>query len=155
MTRRLRIATYVALSLYVAFMLAVLLWPSPVDKPVSGQIREVINTAHSAGAPKNLGYTLIENVGNIALFVPLGALLAMLLPRPRRWLALAFGFLFACAIEITQGLLLPERTASWVDVVSNTIGTLIGLLLILGLHFLRRQWKRSVLQDSSRASPRV
>jgi glycopeptide antibiotics resistance protein len=121
----------VVLVAYGLVMLAVALWPSPVDQPVSGQIHDILDRAHDAGAPQAVGYSMVEFGGNVLLFVPLGLLLVAVLPPHRWWVAPLIGIAFSAAIETTQGLFLPERTASWLDLASNTIGALLGTAIAL------------------------
>lgn len=72
----------------------------------------------------------MEVVLNVLIMVPL-ALLGRLL-RPgyswRDWTAV--GFVLAASVELFQGLFLPERSASALDVVANTTG--VGLGAIVG-----------------------
>jgi glycopeptide antibiotics resistance protein len=66
-------------------------------------------------------------VGNIFLFLPLGAALCLLGLR-RRAIALT-AFCLSAAIEITQ-LFIPGRTTSTDDVLCNTLGAVVGFLLV-------------------------
>jgi VanZ family protein len=73
-------------------------------------------------------------VGNVVLFVPVGVLGWALL-RPARlplllaaaWV-IAVGVAFAFALQVAQ-IFVPARDAAWSDVVWNTAGLLLGLLL--------------------------
>jgi glycopeptide antibiotics resistance protein len=74
---------------------------------------------------------LLALAGNIAIFVPLGALFGL---RHVPWLrAITFGALLSISIEIAQ-LAVPGRTTSFDDVLLNTAGTALGF----GLAALRR-----------------
>jgi len=66
---------------------------------------------------------------NVAVFVPGPVLAALALPRvrPVRWALL--GLLASCLVETVQGLVLPARSATLVDVVANTLGACLGALL--------------------------
>ncbi len=64
---------------------------------------------------------------NVLLFVPLGAALAWAGERGRT--ALGTGALLSLGIEIAQ-LAIPGRDSSLSDVVSNTIGSLVGWLAV-------------------------
>lgn len=77
------------------------------------------------------GLTLVraEFVANIAMFVPLGVFLAILLPR-RRYLVFPIGFVATVIIETVQGLFLMSRSDSVLDILSNTAGAGIGLLIV-------------------------
>jgi VanZ family protein len=66
-------------------------------------------------------------IGNIVLFLPLGAVLCLLGLR-RRTIVLT-AFCLSAAIETTQ-LFIPGRTTSSDDVLCNTLGAAVGLLLV-------------------------
>lgn len=70
---------------------------------------------------------------NVAAFVPLSLLGSLLWPRAtwRDWTA--GGFVASFLVESVQALALDGRSATHTDVVANTLGTLAGALLALGL----------------------
>jgi glycopeptide antibiotics resistance protein len=79
-------------------------------------------------------------VANVAMFVPLGAFVSLLRPHSSSWYALAVGFAFSCAIEVSQlaiSLILGHgyRTADVDDVILNVAGALLGYLVF-------RSWRR-------------
>ncbi len=75
--------------------------------------------------------TAFEPVANILLFVPLGMLLSTL---GRRVLAVVgAGLAVSLVIEVTQYLLNIGRTADVNDLIENTLGTLIGWLVVLAV----------------------
>ena len=78
-------------------------------------------------ALNNGGSGRLNLLGNIAMFVPVGALVAWILPRCRVVLATAVGALFSVAIEVTQ--LSLGRVGDVDDVILNTTGALIGAVL--------------------------
>jgi glycopeptide antibiotics resistance protein len=113
-----------ALLVCYGFALALIaFWPTPVDRPVAGILLRL-----DAWMPGS--YRALEFGSNIALFVPLGAFLALQLPRRAAWLAIIAGTVTSLAIELLQGVLLPERFAASSDVVANTIGCAVGVLLV-------------------------
>ena len=88
------------------------------------------------------GFLFVDGLGNIAVFVPLGAALAAAtLPRrtetqqrarlgSRWWLkVVAAGFLLSLGIELAQ-LTIATRATDVDDVILNTLGTALGVLLI-------------------------
>jgi glycopeptide antibiotics resistance protein len=69
----------------------------------------------------------IEFFINLVMFMPVGVFFVLLLGR-RRWpLAVVFGVLGSCWIELAQYLWLPDRTADFRDVVSNGMGIILGV----------------------------
>jgi VanZ like family len=78
---------------------------------------------------------LMDVAINILVFMPFGFFLASWLlfslnisARIGYWIAVLLGFCFSLGIELTQAYL-PMRDSSFLDVISNTLGTLAGILL--------------------------
>lgn len=117
------------LTLYTAFVLLVTMWPTPVDSGYSGAIDRVLAVLHRNGVPEWFGYNELEFSANIAMFIPLGFLLGLALPRKIMWLALILVPAFSGAIEWTQGSFLEARVATVQDVIANTTGGWIGILI--------------------------
>lgn len=117
---------------YAIVVAVIVFWPEPFLSALDPWIRRA-----TAGFP---GLTLVrvEFIANVAMFVPLGFFLAMLLPRHRH-LVLPIGFLATCLIETVQGLFLSDRSATVADVIANTAGACIGLLVIEVVDALRRR----------------
>lgn len=75
-------------------------------------------------------WALPEHYGvllNVALFVPLGALLLVVTRRPW-WQVVVAAAGISTAVELAQVVL--AREATWVDVASNTAGALLGAGLV-------------------------
>ncbi|MEV8268551.1 VanZ family protein [Microbacterium sp. NPDC076911] len=109
---------------YGVLLALIAFWPTPVDRNAAGLLRTI-----SAAIPW-LSYNLIEFTANIALFVPLGALGAMLLTR-RPWLVVVVALAVTVVIESVQALLLAQRTPSGLDIIANTLGAAVGLAIVL------------------------
>ncbi|MGN6502464.1 MAG: VanZ family protein [Pseudolysinimonas sp.] len=130
MTRRRRIVLLGgAAVLVLAGVLVVGYLPSRVDGGVEPAVRRVLAWLQALGAPAWVDYDLADFVANIAFFVPIGLLAALLLPWRMWWLAIPVGALLSGALEFGQYLFLPERYASWSDVLANSIGALLGALI--------------------------
>ncbi|MFL6156505.1 MAG: VanZ family protein [Marmoricola sp.] len=71
-----------------------------------------------------LQWSQTEVLANVALFVPAGFLLAVVLGRP--WLAAALCVVTSAGIEVVQYTSLPSRVGSVLDVEHNALGGLIG-----------------------------
>lgn len=69
---------------------------------------------------------LINIVGNIVLFIPIGILIPILWKIKDRYVIL-IGFLISLSIEITQ--LFLDRVTDVDDLILNTLGVIIGLLV--------------------------
>lgn len=137
----------VMLTAYVGFVLLVTLTPSPVDKPFQHDLQRILEELHDRGLPGFVGYDFVEFSSNVALFIPIGFVAALLLPRRGWWLVLLVGPLFSVAIEFLQHSVLPERYATVSDVLANSIGTLIGALFAVLLRLLTSWRDRLVLEQ--------
>lgn len=118
-----------ALVCYFVILAFIAFWPTPVDKPVAGDLDALLDFLHRRGIPEWFNYGFIEACANVVLFAPAGLLLAFTFPRKRWWQLLALGAAASGAIELGQLLFLPQRFSSWQDILMNTLGVGVGLLL--------------------------
>lgn len=103
---------------------------SPRSDVQSGIVVDAAELLGRLGVPERIGsYQRTEVLANVAMVVPAGVLAALALPRSRWQQWTAYAFLAALGVELTQGLLLPARSASSTDVVANTLGMLVGAAL--------------------------
>ncbi len=119
------------LVVYTAFVLLVTMWPSPQDLEFDSIASRVLRALHNVGVPEWFGYDKLEFTANIGMFVPLGFLLGLALARKAWWVAVFLLPAFSGAIELTQGIALDERVSTLYDVMANTIGGYLGLLLAM------------------------
>ncbi|MCB5291198.1 VanZ family protein [Arthrobacter sp. SO3] len=118
-----------ALAGFLAVLALVGFWPSPVDQPVQGEIAGFLSLIHSLGVPGWIGYGFIEASANVALFVPLGVVATLAFPGKAWWQIGAFGLLVSGLMELGQSLFLHSRFPSSLDLATNTVGCLLGLLV--------------------------
>ena len=131
--RSVRVALWWASALYLAWALAIGLWPDPVDRPLGAAIFRTLNFLHAHGLPQAVDYGVVEFAANVWFFIPVGLLCAALLPRRLWWGALLSGLALSSLIELGQLLTSPGRYASWGDIIANTIGTTLGVLVVVGI----------------------
>jgi VanZ family protein len=124
----LRRLTWIALVVYLVVLAITVFWPTPVDRPVDGTLFSLIRWLRDHGMGF-VTYDRIEFTANVALFAPFGLLLGLLLRRERRWIAVPICVVCSAAIEGGQALFLPGRFASAADVLANSIGAGIGVLV--------------------------
>jgi len=117
------------LVLYAGVVVAATLSPTPLDQGYEGSIERVLSILHRNGIPEWFGYNKLEFSANIAMFVPIGFLITLLLPARVWWLALVISPAFSVAIELTQLVALSSRFATATDVMSNSLGALIGIIM--------------------------
>ena len=116
---------------YAIAMLVVTLWPTPVDRGFEPTISRILSVLHRNGLPTWFGYNKLEFGANIAMFVPAGFLVAMLLPTRRWWLALLIVPAVSLGIELTQAIFLSSRFATFNDVIANSLGAVIGAIIFV------------------------
>ncbi|WP_227497138.1 VanZ family protein [Planctomonas psychrotolerans] len=79
-----------------------------------------------------LTYSRVEFLANVAMFVPIGLFFLLLFGR-RLWIVAVLASAgLTVAIESVQ-LFLPERVSDLRDIVANSVGGLVGVLLALAL----------------------
>ena len=88
-------------------------------------------------APDGIGPEHYGAFLNVLLFVPLGAVLALLISRPWWWVVLPAAVV-SSVIELVQGRWL-DRVSSWSDLVANTVGALLGAAAVSLLARARRR----------------
>ena len=122
-------AARVTLVPYLAMLVWVVFAPAREAGRVTGLVASIAQLLGVVGTPFVPAYVVLEFLANIALFVPLGALLALASARLPGWAIIVTGFASSVVIELVQ-LALPSRFCTVSDVVANTLGTGLGLLLI-------------------------
>jgi glycopeptide antibiotics resistance protein len=127
---------FVALA-YAAAVLWVTVGPAPWRTNGSQLEGGILNLdAWTAPVTWTTGY-LWEMALNVALFLPVGMLAALMIPR-RRWpLALLVGLGFTTVIELVQAME-PTRISDPRDLVMNTGGAVVGVLFVLAARMVRR-----------------
>jgi glycopeptide antibiotics resistance protein len=88
---------------------------------------DLLNRIMTRISDGRLDWSQTEVLANIALFVPAGFLLAVVLGRA--WISIVLCVLCSAAIELAQQRYLPSRVPSLADVEHNGLGGLIGALL--------------------------
>lgn len=130
----------VLLALTVVYLLAVAaitLTPQPADAPQSHIIRDAIAALARLPLFGWVTYDGVEFTANIAMFLPMGVLLTLLLDLRRWWLVLLIGVAATCSIELAQSAM-PTRVSDVRDIVANALGTLIGIGIVAAFASLRR-----------------
>ena len=120
----------IATAAYLALVGWLTLGPQPLDAGGRGLLQRVIRFLSGDNTLDWITYALVEFTANIVLFVPVGVLFVLLLGWRRWWLAGLLGVALTASIEFAQ-LFLRDRVADPRDVVSNSIGAIIGVTLVL------------------------
>ncbi|QCP00401.1 hypothetical protein FCN77_25190 [Arthrobacter sp. 24S4-2] len=130
MIRR-RWSLFAALFICLSCLACVGFWPTPVERPVDGLLHGFLNFFQDQPLTAGIRAGHVEVAANVVLFVPLGLLIAALLPARSWWLGGVAGLVASCVIEAVQFLALDQRQATLRDVASNTAGALLGALAVV------------------------
>jgi len=137
LSKALKIALLVS---YLAVLISASLWPTPVDG--GGFIwyltSEVLKFAQQVSWLHWLQYSQLEALANMLLYLPLGVFLVLFIRKAPIWLLVISPALVSMAAEGIQRLFLPARYPTLDDVINNSIGGAIGVLIAVGI----RQWRR-------------
>src|SRR5664279_2098358 len=115
----------------VAFVLVIaVITFSPAPPDHGGQIalaRFIILGHRRDGLPLWITFGRVEFAANVVMLVPIGFFGALSLTRAR-WLIVPAAIAASAVIEVSQALALPARDGSPRDVISNSLGALLGYL---------------------------
>ena len=129
---------------YLVFVAWLTLTPSDVAPTSSDLIQRVLNRLQGYDELAWLTYDRAEFLANIALFVPIGVFLLLLVGTRFWWVAAGLAFVMTSAIETAQRSI-PGRVPDERDLFANTVGALIGIAVAIVLTLpatLRRQRRR-------------
>ena len=122
--RRLLGAAYFVYLLTVAY----LVW-NPDPSAAGGAVQAATDLLEWVALP--VGPRAVEFGLNVVMFVPLSLLGAFLFDRWGMHDWFLIGLAATVLIEMVQGMFLPTRTNSTLDLVANTIGSMTGLAAAL------------------------
>jgi len=135
LSNRTRRLAGIALALYGAVAAVIVFTPVSYAQLVQAIARSISR----ATGWDFYGSGWIEFVANIALFVPLGLLLALVLRRA--WLGALVAVIISITVELAQSII-PNREPAVRDVISNAIGAAIGAFLAWLIVLRRRRTSR-------------
>jgi glycopeptide antibiotics resistance protein len=142
--RRLAMALAGAALLYTGWLLWMTLC---TQAEVVAKLRPLSDAIDRSGVPVERRALLLDTAGNIGVFVPLGLLLAAIMPG-RWWLRLAVataaGGLLSGFIELSQRTV-PGRYSSVEDWLLNVLGAGLGAMLMA-----RGGWLRGPAEPGSK-----
>ena len=117
-------------ALYLGAVGWLTLGPQPIGLVKAGGVFRLLALFQRHTATAWITYPAIEFAANVAMFVPIGVFLLLLVGRRRWWMAALAGVALSASIEIAQ-LFLPGRVSDVRDLLSNSIGTFAGVLVAL------------------------
>jgi glycopeptide antibiotics resistance protein len=89
----------------------------------------VLDFLHAHRIPGWINYSFVEKSANVALFIPFGIASSLAYPEKRWWQNATLGVAVSGCMELGQLLFLHNRFSSMADVVTNSGGSVIGVLL--------------------------
>jgi VanZ family protein len=138
--RKVRAGAVAAAVVYVVVLALIAFTSRPVDQGLGPRLERVLTAVHRLGVPGWVDYATVEFSANIALFVPLGLFVVLLVGIERWWWGPVAGLLASGVIELGQLLFLPGRFASADDVLANMSGAVVGALVgVVVLDVLHRR----------------
>jgi glycopeptide antibiotics resistance protein len=114
---------------YLLVVCCITLTPQPVDADSNRFVRDIIEAIHRWPPTSWVTYPGVEFTANIVMFIPMGVLFTLLLGVRRWWVALLVGVASTCLIEGLQSFM-PTRYSEVRDLISNTLGTLVGIGIV-------------------------
>lgn len=122
---------WLGLLAYGAVVFAATMSPTPLDRGYESAIDKLLSLLHRNGLPERFGYAELEFGANILMFIPLGFFIGLVLPRVAVWAGIFIVPAVSGTIEFVQGQLLAERFSTLQDVLANSLGGWIGLLVAM------------------------
>ncbi|WP_188042946.1 VanZ family protein [Changpingibacter yushuensis] len=121
----------VGFTLTTLVVLVITLSPNRVDEGRMPEIIRFLTFWHNHGLPSWFRYKQLEFSANIVMTIPLGLFARMALSKPKRRIAFIALPTMAAVVELSQALFLADRVASIWDVLANSLGAWIGLLIAI------------------------
>jgi glycopeptide antibiotics resistance protein len=118
--------------LYLIGVAFITLGPQPQIASKNGIVMQVLRILWEHPATDWVTYNGVEFTANIAMFLPIGLFFLLLFGRGRWWVAMGVPFLMTLSIETAQ-IWIPGRVSDIRDVISNTIGAVVGVLFGLAI----------------------
>lgn len=120
----------IAFAAYLVVVGFVVWSPAPEAFAYSGPLGSLARGVSGVlGAPFETTYDVLEMLANVVMFVPFGAFAMAAFPGMRVWSTTLAGFVTSGIIEGVQ-LFIPTRYSTVSDLVTNTLGALLGALAV-------------------------
>jgi glycopeptide antibiotics resistance protein len=134
MIRSRRLASVLTLG-YAVLVGFIVFWPS--GAPATSSVYYIWRALSLLGVPDFVSPSWVEFATNVLLFMPLSLLGSTYRPSWGWFHWLLAGLAGTLTIEFTQWVVLDGRSASIMDVISNTLGAVLGYAVVVVLRRLR------------------
>ena len=115
---------------YLAVVGWITLGPQPINSGNGDLLWRALRFFSSHESTRWLTYSRVESLANVAMFVPIGVFFILLFGRRLWFLSVISGVLLTLAIEFAQQFI-PGRVSDVRDLLANSIGTVLGVLVAL------------------------
>ena len=117
---------------------------APTAEVPSGAVVIIWRALQAMGAPDVISPGAVEVITNVLLFVPLSFLGSTFKPTWGLVSWLVVGFTATVCVELGQAVFLPGRSPQLDDIFANTLGAVLGYLLVVVSRRARRRraWRR-------------
>ncbi|CAN5169156.1 hypothetical protein BH11ACT2_BH11ACT2_04970 [soil metagenome] len=116
--------------LYLGLVGWITLGPQPLDSGQVAWLNRAIAVLARHPATDWLTYSRVEFLANIAMFVPVGVFLVLLMGRKLWAPAVVVGIALTFTIEFIQ-LFLPTRVPDVRDLIANSTGAAVGVIVAM------------------------
>jgi hypothetical protein len=129
------------------------LGPQPLDDGPNGVLFTLLDELDRHAVTSWIDYHGLEFTANIAMFIPVGLFFLLLLGRSFWLVAVLAGVGLTFAIESAQ-IFLPDRVSDPRDLLSNSIGALVGVVaaLLVTTPRVRRLRRQAEVARAERAT---
>ena len=148
--KRLRICITL-LVLNLAFIWDNSLLPGEVSGAISLWVKNLISLLIPGEGEPQAGHGLLRKIAHFTEFGCLGAILCWMVSMlgKKSWFSLIYSFLTACADEGIQ-CFVPDRGPGIRDVMIDTSGAALGMLLLLAGHAVYKKRKQILLKENTK-----
>ncbi len=115
---------------YLGVVAWLTLGPQPFDEGNDGWLWRALGFFGRSELTDWITYQRVEFTANVFMFLPVGVFFVLLFGRRMWFFAIVTGVMLTCAIEFVQ-LFLPGRVSDVSDIIANSVGTTIGVIIAL------------------------
>jgi glycopeptide antibiotics resistance protein len=139
---------------YLGVVGMITLGPAPYGDRTEGFVFRLLGFFERHEATRFIDYNTLEFGMNVLMFVPIGLFFLLLFGRRLWWLSVLFGVALTIGIESAQQFM-PTRVSDARDILANSSGALLGVLVGLVLTYGKARRIRAAKAARARRPVRV
>ena len=138
---------------YLGVVAWLTLGPQPFDESNDGWLWRLLGFFGRHELTEWITYQRVEFTANVFMFIPVGTFFLLLFGRKLWFVAIAAGVTLTVVIETVQRYL-PNRVSDVSDIIANSIGAFVGVMLglLLTATSARRRRDRKRIADAQAPS---